>query len=86
LNQGIVEVWGALVTGQPMDAPVTRLQAAVTGRGLSFAQRMLGRFFLAKAHQAEGRDAEADRWFSALLPGPLAWFAPVLVPRLRTYP
>ena len=86
VNQGIVEVWGALVTGQAMEGAIARLGAAVNAPGLSLSQRLIGRFFLAKAHQAEGRDADADRWFRALLPGPLAWFAPVLVPRLRTYP
>lgn len=85
LHKGIVEVWGALVTGQAMDAAITRLSAALRNR-LSLRQRLIGSFFLAKAHQSEGRDAEADRWFKALLPGPLSWFAPVLLPRLRTFP
>ena len=86
LNQGIVEVWGALVTGQAMEAAVARLEGALGAPTLTFPQRTIGRFFLAKAHQAEGRDDEAGRWFRALLPGPLAWFAPILVPRLRTFP
>ncbi len=86
LDKGVVEVWGALVTGQAMAAAIARLDAALSGPGLTLPQRLVGRFFLAKAHQSEGRDAEADRWFRRLLPGPLAWFAPVLVPRMRTFP
>jgi glyoxylase-like metal-dependent hydrolase (beta-lactamase superfamily II) len=86
LNLGIVEVWSALVTGQAMAAAVARLEAALARPGLSLPQRLRGRFFLAKAHQSEGRDAEADVAFRSLLPGPLCWFAPVLVPRLRTFP
>lgn len=86
LNLGIVEVWSALVTGQAMDEAIARLDDALAADGLQAAQRLRGRFFLAKAHQSEGRDAEADVRFRSLLPGPLALFAPLLVPRLRTFP
>lgn len=84
LNLGIVEVWGALVTGQKMAAAIARLEAALL-RPLSLPQRLRGRFFLAKAYQSDGMDQEADRQFRRLL-GPFQLFAPLLLPRLRTFP
>ncbi len=85
LNQGIVEVWGALVTGQAMDRALERLEAALAAPELTWLQRLRGRFFLAKAHQAEGRDAASDESFRALL-GPLRFLDRLLLPRLRTLP
>lgn len=86
LCRGVIDVWGALVTSQPMDGPLNTLEAALRSDALTGRQRRVALFFLAKAHQAAGRDAECARHFRSLLPWPLRIAAPLLVPRMRTLP
>lgn len=86
LNRGVLEAWSALVTGQDVDGPVAHLQAAVASGALTRAQEQRACFFVARALDAAGREAEAAPWFARLLPWPLRWLGPLLLPRLRTLP
>lgn len=86
LNRGILESWSALVTGQAVDQPVDRLKAALASGSLNAEQRRRACFFVARALDAAGREDEAAPWFARLLPLPLRWLGPALLPRLRTLP
>lgn len=86
LNRGILESWSALVTGQAVDEPVARLKAALDSGTLDTDQRRRACFFIARALDAAGREAEAAPWFTRLLPLPLRWLGPTLLPQLRTLP
>lgn len=86
LNLGAMEGWSALVTGQDQGPALDRLRAALASDDLDRSQRQRAWFFLARAHQAEGRDADANAAYAQLLPGPLRLLAPILVPRMWTLP
>lgn len=86
LNRGVLESWSALVTGQDVDGPVAHLRAAVDSGTLTRDQERRACFFIARALDAAGREAEAAPWFTRLLPWPLRWLGPALLPRLRTLP
>lgn len=86
LNRGVLEAWSALVTGQDVDVPVGRLVAAIQSGRLDREQERRATFFVARALDAAGREDEAAPWFARLLPSPLRWLGPALLPRLRTLP
>ena len=86
LNLGVAEVFGGMVLAQRMDVGIGRIERALASSRLTSTQRRKGAFFLAKAHQVELRDAEADRWFRAVLPAPLRPFFPLVRARMRAYP
>lgn len=86
LCRGAVDVWSCLVTSQPVDQPIANLQRALDSGKLSRRLTLIGRFFVAKAHQAVGRDAECERAFRELLPWPLRPMLPLLINQLRTLP
>lgn len=97
LCRGAIDIWGALVTSQSMARPLAVLEQALLdsalgdqrvprGEGLTRRQRQIGLLFLAKAHQAAGRDAECAAAFRRLLPAVVRPLAPLLVPRMRSLP
>ncbi len=86
LNRGVLEAWSALVTGQDVDGPVAHLRAAIDSGALTRDQERRACFFIARALDAAGREDEATPWFSRLLPWPLRWMGPLLLPQLRTLP
>lgn len=86
LTLGCAEVFGGMVLAQPMDGAKRKLHAALASGALPAAQRRKGAFFLGKAHQMEGEDGEADRWFRRALPPWTRPLFPALRTRLRSYP
>ncbi|MFI5300444.1 MAG: MBL fold metallo-hydrolase, partial [Polyangiales bacterium] len=83
---GCAEVFGGMVLSQPMQAGVAKIERALKSPTLTSRQRTKGLFFLAKAHQHEHRDSEADASFRAMLPAWLRWSFPLLRARLRRLP
>jgi hypothetical protein len=63
-----------------------KVTAALSRGALSPRHRRKANFFLGKAHQFDLRDDEADRFFAAVLPGPLRFLFPLVRPILRRTP
>lgn len=82
---GMLEVWSAVLLGQPMAPGQQALQAALA-QGLGGSDQRKAMFFLGKSHQYTQNDAEADRCLRLALPRWLRWAWPLLRPRLRSVP
>lgn len=80
---GMLEVWSAVLLGQPMSRGRELLDAALAAR-LTADQRRKAMFFLGKSYQYTLNDGEADRWLRLALPAWLRWAWPLLRPCLRS--
>jgi glyoxylase-like metal-dependent hydrolase (beta-lactamase superfamily II) len=85
LNLGCLEIWSAMVLAQDMEPGIDHLHAALK-HPLNPKQRRKAVFFLGKAHQYDGRDAESDRWLKQALPRGLRWLFPLVRNKLRAIP
>lgn len=71
LTLGLAMVLSDLMIGQPPDAAVAHLEAALASGGLTGRQRQKARLLLGKVHQFCWQPAEADQQFRQVLPAPL---------------
>ncbi|MCK6549469.1 MBL fold metallo-hydrolase [Myxococcota bacterium] len=83
---GCAEVFGGMVLAQPMDGAIAKLERAVASGTLTAGQHLRACFFLGRAHQVEGRPADSDRWYRAMLPAPARFLYPLVRARIRAYP
>lgn len=86
LALGTLEVLSAIMLGQPMDRGQALLSVALDSGKLERSQAQAARFFIGKAHQFEERDAQADLWLRAAMPGWSRPLYPLFREKLRAIP
>lgn len=83
---GILEVWSAVLLGQPMQRGRALLEQALAGGRLTPMQRRKVMFFMGKSWQYSLDDVQADAYLRQALPRWLRPAWPLLRPRLRSVP
>ncbi len=86
LNLGCLQIWSGMVLAQAMEPGIANLEVALAEPSLTRKQRRKGAFFMGKAHQYDGRDAESDRWLKQAMPPALRWLYPLARNKLRAIP